>query len=440
MTLQQMIVVGILSLALVLFIWGRWRYDLVALLALLVAVVAGVVPPTAAFAGFGHPAVVTVAAVLIVSRALLHSGAMDLVSRWMLRVGDRPTMQVGALTLLVTAISGMISSVAAVALLMPIVIQMARRSGNSPAILLMPLAFGSLLGATLTLVGSAPNLIVSSFRAQTGAEPFRMFDYTPVGMGVAAGGIIFMTTLGWRLIPRREGPASSGAMFQIDDYITEARVPPNFKLLGKPLRDLESVSKADITIVGLVRDNQSQPAPSGFELMHAGDILILEADPEHLKMVVDSTGLELTGSQALGQEALRSDEVRVVEVVVTPASQMAGRTATSLQLRWRYGVNLLAVARQGRQLNARIGQIRLQVGDVLLLQGRGETLTEALKILGCLPLAERWLRLGQPRRMLLAVSIFGAALATSSAGLLPVPIAFVAAAVVMVLAGVLSLR
>jgi len=304
----------------------------------------------------------------------------------------------------------------------------------------MPLAFGSLLGATITLIGSAPNIIIATFRARTAGAPFRMFDYTPVGAGLAVAGVLFISLIGWRLIPVRKGQASRQELFRIEDYMTEVRVPDGSKLIGKALRDLEAATDADIVVVGLVRGQRRTPAPSSFETLQADDIVIVQASSEALQALVDATGVELVGSEELGEEVLGSDDVGLAETVVMPAARMEGQTARSLNLRWRYGINLLAVARQGERLKARLDRLRFRAGDVLLLQGGTETLQEALTDLGCLPLAERGLRVGQPRRILLAVGIAGAALAASGTGLLPVQIAFAGAAVLMVLAGLLNLR
>ncbi len=350
LTFAQAIVFSTLFVTLVLFIIGRWRYDLVALLALLAVTISGVVPSNEAFTGFGHPAVVIVAAVLVVTRGLLNSGVVDLIITWMAWIGARPALQVAALTGLVAAISGFVSSVAAAAIAMPVALQMARRSNTSPSILLMPIAFGSLLGATLTLIGSAPNIIIASFRIRTAGEPFGMFDYTPVGLGVALAGVLFISLIGWRLIPQRKGQSSDEERFKIDDYVTEGRVPEQSKLIGKPLNDLARVTKADVQIVGLVRDGRKLLAPSGFETMRAGDILIIEADEAALKALVDTARLELVGSQQLGEDDLQSDEVSVMEAGVMPNSVLLGRTVPHLNLRWRYGINLLAVARQGQPL------------------------------------------------------------------------------------------
>lgn len=440
MSLEQLIVFGTLGLVLGLFIWGRWRYDIVALLALLIVTVTGIVSGGAAFAGFGHPAIITVAAVLVVSRGLQNAGLVDRIAAWMTRVGDCPTLQVAALAGLVTVCSAFMNNVGALGLLMPVALRMAYKSGNSPALLLMPLAFGSLLGGMTTLIGTPPNVIIATFRVEAGGSPFRMFDFALVGVGLALTGLVFIALLGWRLIPHRQGPAAPQELFQIAECLTEVRVPQDSQLVGKSLRDLELTAEADVNIVGLVRGQRRLLVPSSFEIMWPGDILIVEADSEALKTLVDTVGLELVASQDLGEEALGSEDVSVLEAVIMPNSVMEGRTVIDLNLRWRYGVNLLAVARQGARLRERLKNVRFRVGDVVLLQGRTATLPEVLPILGGLPLAERGVRLGQPRRIALSTGIFGVALALSATGVLPVQIAFVGAAAAMVLAGMLSLR
>ncbi len=439
MTTEQTIVFAVLFLVLVLFIMGRWRYDVVALLALLAVAVTGLIPIGQVFVGFGHPAVVTVAAVLVVSRGLQNSGVVDMIARWMVLVGDRPFLQVITLTGLVGVMSAFMNNVGALALLMPVAIQMARKNSRSPSFLLMPLAFGSLLGGMMTLIGTPPNIIISTFRRETGPAPFGMFDFAPVGAGALLAGVFFISIIGWRLIPKRKGQTSREELFKVGEYMTEVRVPEDSKMVGKYLRDLEVGTESDVTVMGLVRGEKRFLVPSSYETLRAEDILIVEADPEALKALVDDAGVELVGSKELDEEILGSDEVSVIESVIMPDSPIAGRTAWNLNLRWRYGVNLLAVARQGERIRARLSRIRFNPGDVLLLQGRTDTLQEAMSMLGCLPLAERGLRIGQPRRIFFSTGLFGCAIAVTAMDFLPVQVAFVAAAVAMVLVGLLSL-
>lgn len=436
--LQQLIVFAVLAAALALFISGRWRYDVVALLALLAVTVTGIIPGEQAFAGFGHPAVITVAAVLVVSRGMRNSGVVDVLARPLLRVGDNPSAQVGALTSLVAALSAFMNNVGALALLLPVAIRMARKNGRSPSLLLMPLAFGSLLGGLITLIGTPPNIIIATFRAETGAEPFRMFDFAPVGLGVAVAGILFVALVGWRLVPQRKGASSREELFEIGDYVTEVIVPADSKLVGKRLREVGTVSDAEVVVIALLRGNRRLNSPSSFEVMRADDVLVVEADSEDLRELVDAAGLTLSGSRKLGEDALESGSL--MEAVVMADSSIIGQTARSLNLRWRYGVNLLGVARMGSRIRRRLRDIRFQTGDVLLLQGPTETFNATLSTLGCLPLAGRGLSLGQPRRVGLGLGIFGTALLLAAIGLLPIQVTFVGAAVAMVLARIISLR
>jgi len=444
MTSGQGLVLGVLVFSLAMFVWGRWRYDIVALLALLVVSIAGLVPASEAFAGFGHPAVITVAAVLVVSRGLLNSGLVDQIAKWLGRVGERPFIQIPALTLIVALCSGFMNNVGALALLMPVGLRLARKGGYAPSLMLMPLAFGSLLGGMMTLIGTPPNVIIATFRGELGEGAFRMFDFAPVGAGVALAGLVFVSLVGWRLLPERKGGAGTEEMFAMEDYLTELSVPEGSALVGKPLGDLGRISETEASVVGLVRGERRHAAPSPYELVREGDVLVVEADSEELTTVMDAVGLELVGSEEeprrVGQEELGSEEVSVMEAVVNPGGLMEGRTARSLNLRRRYGVNLLGVARHGARVRQRLSQLRFRAGDVLLLQGREDAVQEALPILGALPLAERSLRIGKPRRILLAVGVFGAALALAATGVLAVQVAFIAAAVTSVLVGLVSLR
>jgi di/tricarboxylate transporter len=440
-TLDQTIVFTVLVAALVLFVWGRWRYDLVALGALLALALVRIVPAEEAFLGFGHPAVITVAAVLIASRGLQNAGVVDLLAGWGMRAGGNPTVQVAVLTLLVAVASAFMNNVGALALLMPVAIRMGRKSGTPPSLLLMPLAFGSLLGGLITLIGTPPNIIVATFRARVATEDFGMFDFAPVGGGVAVAGILFLALVGWRLIPKRKARASREELFEIEAYTTEVRVPKGSKMLGHSLGELEDlVEKEDLTVVGLIRGERRTPAPSDFELLRAGDVLIVEGDPDSLKELVQEAGLELVGSKHIGEKELGSEEISLVEAIVAPDASLLGRTIRQINLRRRFGVNLLAVARQGERLKARLGRNRLRAGDVLLLQGPTDAVQEVLSEFGLLPLAERGLRLGHPRRLTLAIGIFGAAIALITLRALPPEIAFTLAAVAMVLTGLLTLR
>jgi di/tricarboxylate transporter len=438
---DQYFVFAIIVTVLVLFIWGRWRYDLVAIMALLLLTIVGLIPGDQAFYGFSHPAVITVAAVLILSRALLNSGLVDYAVRLLSGINQNLQLQLAALVAAVTLCSAFMNNIGALALFMPIAIRMARKTNRAPSLFLMPLAFGSLLGGMITQIGTPPNIIISMFREDTTAgTPFRMFDFAPVGLGVALIGILFIILAGWRLIPRRQGPLSPEDFFEIDKYLTEVYVPKDSKFAGKKLLDLGQATTGDIVVVGHVRNKRKIPFFSPYRTFDEDDHIIIKANAEDLKEFLDVTGLELTASRKLSEDDLRSDEIGFAEAVVTANSTLDGQTARSLNLRTIYGINLLGISRKGVRLSARPDRIKLRAGDVLLLQGRMEVLQGVLTSIGCLPLVERGLKLGKSPRMMLGVSIFTAALIIVTVGMIQIQVAFMAAAVVMLLAGFISLR
>ena len=461
MTGEQLIVFGVLGATLVLFVWNRWRYDLVALGALLACALTGVVPADEVFAGIGHPAVISVAAVLVLSRGLLNAGVVDSVARRLMQVGDRPWAQVAALTGIVALSSGFMNNVGALALFMPVAIWMSRQSGRSPSYLLMPLAFGSLLGGTLTLIGTPPNLIIAGYRAEAGESPFGMFAFLPVGAAVTVAGVLFIALLGWRLVPRRQEQEGNGDLFEISAYLTEVRVPEGCKYAGRTLHALIGAVKeeADVQVIALVRGDERQRMPSTYEVLREGDILLVEADSDSLKALLDVTGVELaanvdehddeareerdTTEQIVEQEKARKShksrhgELTLAEAIISPGSILVGTTASGLDLRERHGVNVLAVARQGQRLRQRLGKIRFAAGDILLLQTREDALQSTLNSLGCLPLASRGLSITTPRNVLLASAVFAITLATIAFGLLPAATALVTGALVMILVGLI---
>lgn len=458
MTGDQLIVFGVLAATLVLFIWNRWRYDLVALGALLACALSGVVPAGEVFAGLAHPAVISVAAVLVLSRGLLNAGVVDSVARRLMQVGERPWAQVAALTGIVALSSGFMNNVGALALFMPVAIWMSRQSGRSPSYLLMPLAFGSLLGGMLTLIGTPPNLIIAGYRAEAGEAPFGMFDFLPVGAAVTLAGVVFIALLGWRLVPRRQEQEGNGDLFEISAYLTEVRVPEGCKYAGRTLHALINAvrDEADVQVIALIRGEERQRMPSTYEVLREADILLVEADSDSLKALLDVTGVELAADsdgqkdkpddepaaeQGQGEKKAkdRHGELTLAEAIITPGSMLVGTTASGLDLRERHGVNVLAVARQGQRLRQRLGQIRFAAGDILLVQARENALQASLSGLGCLPLASRGLSITTPRNVLLASAIFALTLGVIALGLLPAAVALVTGALVMILVGLIPL-
>lgn len=429
-----------LVLVLILFIWGKFRYDLVSLFALMVLVVVGAIPSEKAFSGFAHPAVITVAVVLIIGKALENSGVIDMLGKWIGRIGNNLTLQLLALTFLVAITSAFMNNVGALAILMPVTLNLARKSGNPPSHLLMPLAFGSLFGGMITLIGTPPNIIIASLRSKASGEPFGMFDFAPVGISLTLLGILFLSLVGWRLLPKRSGQKSKAESFRIDDYITELEVVKESKLHGTSLSELYKKSKADVQILGLVRENKRIHAPNVDEVLLNHDIIILESDTDALKTFVDDTGLTLVGDRKFRKDATDSDNIVITEAVVMATSSMIGQTTAGMRMRTRYGVNLLAVSRKQTRIHKRLDHVTFRPGDVLMLQGRAQAMDESIRTMGCLPLAERGLRIGFQKSVAVAVSIFIIAIALVIFGLLPVHIAFTLAAGAMVLFGILPLK
>lgn len=439
MPIQQWIIFTILLLTLILFIHGKWRYDIVALLALILGTITGVIPIDRAFLGFSNPAVITVAAVLVLSRGLQNSGVVDIIGEQLSKLKGGIISQIAALTTIITFLSAFMNNVGALALLLPVALSLAEKKNLSPSKLLMPLAFASLLGGMTTLIGTPPNIITSSFREQVTGQPFSMFDFSLVGVGVAIVGLLFIIFIGWRFIPLRETGDSSGSLFEIENYITEVQVTSTSRIVGKAIKDIPDFSNAQTIIIGIIREEERRMEPSIYTELQPDDILVLSSDTENIKKLVESSGLRLVGSKEITSMDLQSDDVIIAETVVMPDSRLIGGTARSLNLRGSYGINLLAVSRQGSVIRRRLDQIRFRIGDVLLLQSYKQTFKETLETLGFLPLAGQKLSINKPGKIFTALGIFISALIISSLGILPVQVAFLTAVVLMIVAKVLPL-
>lgn len=465
MTQAQVTLLLILATTIFLFLWGRWRHDVVAVTALLFSVLLNLVPANEAFTGFGHPAVVTVACVLVLSQGLQNAGSVDILTRRVLSHSTGTTLTIGTLTGLAALLSSFMNNVGALALLMPLAIQIAKRRGLPPGRVLMPLAFGSILGGMTTLIGTPPNLIVSGFRAESGAGSFAMFDFTPVGLSVALAGVIFVALVGWRLIPARQRSDVEG--FETGAYLTEARVTATSKAVGKTLVEIGKVfEEADAQIVGLVRRQYRIVVPDPNRQLQADDILVIEAEPESLTMLLSTLDLKLEEdvrekpkSQDLGKKveisahqnlstnggaerkpASESNEVMLLELAVLPNSGLIDRSATHARLRTHYGINLLAISRQGRRSIRRLRTTLIQAGDVLLMQGAPTALSWFATDYGCVPLAERAIRIPDRRHASLAILVMGGAVLLAALGILPAAIAFALAVLIFVLLGIVPLR
>jgi di/tricarboxylate transporter len=440
MNLDQITILALLVATVGMFLWGKWRHDMVAMGALLVCVVAGLVPRGAAFAGFGHPAVVTVACVLVLSRALQVTGAVDVLTRRLIPSGHGPTVTIAVLSGLAALLSAFMNNVGALALLMPVAIQIARKQGLPPGRVLMPLAFGSILGGMTTLIGTPPNLIVSGFRDEAKGVGFAMFDFTPVGLAVAACGVAFVALVGWRLVPSRERAGVEG--FDTGAYLTEARVGKDSKAAGKTLRELgPELEKADAQIIALVRNDIRIATPTAGHVVHGGDILVIECEPDALANTLSTLGLELeAGGKSPPSKSAPADETTLIELTVRPETALVGRSATEITLRTRYGINLLAMSRKGKRSVRRLRSVPFRAGDVLLMQGTPEAIYGFASEYGCIPLAERDIRIPDKRAAIVATAIMVAAVGGAAFGLLPAAISFAAGVLALMAFKVMPLR
>lgn len=433
MTWDQALVFAILGGSLVAFAWGRWRYDLVAVVSLLAAVLAGVVDGDEAFLGFGHPAVVTVVAVLVVGKGLERSGLVGAISRRVLAIGGRPLVQMAVLCGLALVASTVINNVGALALFLPVALRVSRETGQSPSRILMPLAFASLLGGLVTLIGTPPNIIIATSRRAATGEAFAMFDFTPVGGILAVVCFALMVTVGWRAVPSRRAGGGPEDLFDVGRYLTELRVPEGSTAVGEPVGRV--VRDVDVVVVSLIRGDQHLSDVLMDRTLEGGDVFIVEGEPTVIDELISKHGFELAGGDRSAVAGLD-----LFEAVVPPGSFAVGRDVVELRLRERYGVNLLGVARAGEHLHDRLARSRFEGGDVLLLQGAESAARKAMSDLGLLPLAARDLSLGGGRRLALAAGIFGAAVAVTVAGLMAVQVAFALAAAVMVMVRLLSVE
>ncbi|MBY6064006.1 SLC13 family permease [Pseudidiomarina sediminum] len=430
----------ILITALVLFVVDRWRYDFVAMGALFAATIVGLIPREEVFAGFGNAAVITVAAVLVLSHALWRSGVVDMMASSVKQMGDQVWLQMIVLTGLTTFVSAFISNTGAMAIMIPVALQLSRNGAGHASLMLMPMAFGSLLGGTITMIGTPPNIIISDIRASHGAEPFSIFDFTPVGIVVALAGLLMMWITARWLVPRSKSRDTSSSPYDVSAYLTELYLPEGASLVGHTLFEFESKIKENFAVVAIKRGKQTLSAPPRYQRLRAEDVVIVEADAETLQQILDVTKFELNAEQKLDTRFLVSDEIKVIEGIVGHDSRLIGRSAADLRLRHRFGVNVLAVAREGQPLKPSLSDVRFKPGDVLLLQGDAEVLNDVFNRFGCLPLAQRGLRLGKKRQLLLPLGIFTGAILASALGLLSVPVAFSMAAGLMVLAKVIPIR
>lgn len=434
MTHQQILAFSVIGVMMLAFMWDKIRYDVVAGLTLLAAVALGLVPSDKAFSGFSDDIVIIVGSALVVSAGVARSGLVDAAIKKFFPNLTSLRAQMLLLVLTVTVLSAFIKNIGALAIMMPVAFQFARKSNNPPSIFLMPMAFGALLGGLMTQIGTSPNIVVSRLRGELTGTPFTMFDFTPVGATLAAAGVVFLMLFYW-LVPKRQNqnPTVQEALGS-SNFVTEATLPEGSNLKGKPLRDLLSPASGEVIATAILRGH-SRISPFPDIVLQANDTLLLEGPSEALDRVVSQSALKLSGKKGGS-----SNEVTAIEAVIGPTSTLKGLSARDISLFNTYGINLLAVSRKGKRIKERLAEVMLRPGDVVVLQGHRKALPAVLKELGCLPLAEREILLGTTRSMLIPVLILIAAMGSTALGIAPVAVAFFAAAVAMVVFRVIPLN
>lgn len=441
MTQEQITISGVLLITLVFFAWGRYRHDIVAISCLVIGVVVGVVPSDTAFSGFGHAAVITVAAVLIISHALKNAGVVDMIASHLTPYTGNIYLHIASLTLVVTVASAFMNNVGALALMLPVAIATAHQANRSPALVLMPLAFGSILGGMTTLIGTPPNIIVASYREEIADAPFSMFDFSPVGAVVATIGLAFITLLGWRLIPTgRSSGGSSKSLFEISHYLTEIEIKPESPLVNQLFRDNEAFASDQIDVVSYAKRNGfARPLPRKY-VFAANDILLVRGDPSHLQALVEEYGLELLTSASASFVQPESDKEIMLEGVVGQTSPLVERSVEYLRTRMQSTLALAGIARNGETITNRLKRQRFKAGDVLLMFGDADAIDQQFKELGLWPLAKRPLALNRERKIIPALVTFAGAIALGVAGLVPLPIAFLIAIGIYIVMNIISVR
>lgn len=440
MTLQQGLAFGLVGLTIGAFIWGRFRYDLVAVVALVAGLAIGIIPAEAAFDGFKNDVTVIIACALIVSAAFARSGVIELAMRRVMPLLKTERSQVPVLTGAVTLLSMATKNVGALAIMMPVALQVARQTKSSPSRLLMPMAFGAMAGGMVTLVGTAPNIIVAEVRQGIVGEPFAMFDYAPVGLALTLIALAFLA-FGYRLLPRdRQGATSMSAALAANAYATEVRAPEGWAPGSMTVSALGALGDGEVKIMALIRSGKRRLSPRGNVVVKAGDALLIEGEQQALEGFVSRAQMNLIRDDRPVPIATASEEIAIVEAVIGRNSPLQGQSVRSSDLYGQHGINLLGVSRSGFQLTQHLRTAKLAPGDIILLQGAEQALPVALRALDLLPLAERQVQLGSVRRRFMPAVVLACAMTLVGLGLVPVAVAFFGAAVVIVALGGLKMR
>ncbi len=381
MTSQIALVLAILTAAIVLFVTERIRVDLVALMVLVGLTLAGLITPTEALSGFANLAVVTVWAVLILSAGLARTGVAGLLGKPVLRLaGGSEARLIALIMLLVGVLSGFMNDIGVAALMLPVVVDIARRTARPPSRLLMPLAFAALLGGLNTLIGTPPNILISEALRQYGEEPFHMFDYTPTGVVVMLAGIAFMVLVGRHLLPSRDikdlpenAQGVTGELFGLRERLFVVHVPENSVLGGKTLAQSRLGAALGLNVLAIMRSEGNRLAPGPAAFLQPGDRLLVEGRPDRLAELRGRRTLVMEDDH-VAAERLLSAEIEMAELALSPQSSLPGQSLEQIGFRGRFGAIVLAIRRGGGVVRTNLDELPLQRDDVLLIQATREQL------------------------------------------------------------------
>ncbi len=430
----------ILFITMVLLIWRIWRYEIVAFIALFSSLLTGIIPFSHAFIGFSNSAVALIAAIMILSKAISTTGFIHLATRWFKNFSNSIVMHISLFTITGTMLASFMSAIGALGILMPIAIQTCVEHKRSPSLILMPLAFGAVLGELMMQISSPVSIIISQYRQQIIGQPFNIFSITPVGISVSVTGILFISLIGWRLMPNRGKSKSEEELFQIPDYITEVKLTKGSPFIDKTVGEMIRESKAEFDIIALIHRGTKRFTFSKREVLHANDILIVESDHENLEKLIIAGKLKLANEKPLTTSSLSSEEIKLIEAVVAPGSDIISQSAKMMHLRSRYSINLFAISRKGAEFRQNINEVRWQEGDVVLLQGNADTIQETIVSLGLVPLAEREFQIGMIKNDYILIVTYLGAVMLSAMNILPAAIAFVLAVLILCLFNVIPYR
>jgi len=481
MSTDQVAICLIIITTFILFVWGRWRYDIVSIVALFTLVLVDkilggessllIADPSQAFLGFGHPAVVTVATVLIISRALQNSGVVDLIARSVKPFTNNKITHISSLSGVIAILSAFMNNVGALALMLPVTLKTAWEQKRSPSILLMPIAFASILGGMITMIGTPPNIIIASLRKEQqqqilskaisdtnsqaatylenlnivkeSYEPaaFGLFDFTPVGGIIALLGVCFVAMVGWRLVPKEnQKTPSSNSLFSLDEYVTEIRFPKGSSLIGESIGEVNMLTGDKLTLIRFINNNGKATSINHNNKIKENDQFLAMADPSDLKGMMDEYDLRLTKEMRYRIDSLKDDNSTFIEVVVSPESPLLGRGRSYLRRRSSNQLILMAVARQDKPIHKRLGKVKFRVGDVLLLQGPEKEFKNIITSLDLLPLAEREIEVGVFSKVSFALMIFTVSILLSVLSIVPTTVSFAGAILAYVFSGILPIR